>query len=104
MGSRHPAAPRHSRNLARRLRRRPAPRLPDPPRPHHQPAVGTAAVAEPLGAATQPSVARQVSTGPFGDAILAEATRLLGAGAVDLTTTGRAIEAPIIAGGEHRRV
>jgi hypothetical protein len=30
--------------------------------------------------------------------------RLLGAGAVDLTTTGRAIEAKIVADGEHRRV
>jgi hypothetical protein len=40
----------------------------------------------------------------FGEAMLAEARRLLGAGAVDLTTTGRAIEATIIADGEHRRV
>ena len=36
--------------------------------------------------------------------MLAEARRLLGAGAVDLTTTGRAIEATIVADGEHRRV
>src|ERR1700730_15265786 len=40
----------------------------------------------------------------FGEAMLAEARRLLGAGAVDLTTTGRAIEATIVADGEHRRV
>ena len=32
----------------------------------------------------------------FGEAMLAEARRLLGAGAVDLTTTGRAIEATIV--------
>jgi hypothetical protein len=32
----------------------------------------------------------------FGEAILAEVRRLLGAGAVDLTTTGRAIEATIV--------
>ena len=38
----------------------------------------------------------------FGEAMLAEARRLLGAGAVDLTTTGRAIEATIVADGEHR--
>jgi putative hydrolase of the HAD superfamily len=31
MGSHQPSAPRHLRDLARRLRRRPAPRLPDPP-------------------------------------------------------------------------
>ena len=40
----------------------------------------------------------------FGEAMLAEARRLLGAGAVDLTTTGRAIEATIVADGQHRRV
>src|SRR5947209_686957 len=40
----------------------------------------------------------------FGEAMLAEARRLLGAGAVDLTTTGPAIEATIVADGEHRRV
>ena len=40
----------------------------------------------------------------FGEAMLAEARRLLGAGAVDLTTTGSAIEATIVANGEHRRV
>jgi hypothetical protein len=40
----------------------------------------------------------------FGEAMLAEARRLLGAGVVDLTTTGRAIEATIVADGEHRRV
>ena len=40
----------------------------------------------------------------FGEAMLAEAKRLLGAGAVDLTTTGGAIEATIVADGEHRRV
>jgi hypothetical protein len=40
----------------------------------------------------------------FGETMLAEARRLLGAGAVDLTTTGRAIEATIVADGEHRRV
>ena len=40
----------------------------------------------------------------FGEATLAEARRLLGAGAVDLTTTGPAIEATIVADGEHRRV
>src|ERR1700745_3710076 len=40
----------------------------------------------------------------FGEAMLAEARRLLGAGAIDLTTTGRAIEATIVADGQHRRV
>src|SRR3984893_10207557 len=40
----------------------------------------------------------------FGEAMLAEAKRLLGGGVVDLTTTGRAIEATIAADGEHRRV
>src|SRR5215831_6036040 len=40
----------------------------------------------------------------FDDAMLAEARRLLGAGAVGLTTTGPAIEATIVADGEHRRV
>jgi len=40
----------------------------------------------------------------FGEAMLAEARRLLGAGAVDLTTTGQAIEATIVADGEHRRI
>src|ERR1700730_16804117 len=40
----------------------------------------------------------------FGEPMLAEARRLLGAGAVDLTTTGPAIEATIVADGEHRRV
>ncbi|HEX3416951.1 MAG TPA: hypothetical protein VHT21_11210, partial [Stellaceae bacterium] len=40
----------------------------------------------------------------FGEATLAEARRLLGAGAVDLTTTRPAIEATIVADGEHRRV
>ena len=40
----------------------------------------------------------------FGEAILAEARRLPGAGAIDLTTTGRAIKATIVADGEHRRV
>ena len=40
----------------------------------------------------------------FGEAMLAEARRLLGAGAVDLPTPGRAIEATIVADGEHRRV
>src|SRR2546429_1408636 len=40
----------------------------------------------------------------FGEAMLTEARRLLGAGAVDLTTTGPAIEATIVADGEHRRV
>ena len=40
----------------------------------------------------------------FGETMLAEARRLLGAGAVDLTTTGRAIEATIVADGEHLRV
>src|SRR5438128_1039966 len=40
----------------------------------------------------------------FGEATLAEARRLLGAGAVDLTTTCPAIEATIVADGEHRRV
>jgi hypothetical protein len=33
----------------------------------------------------------------FGEAMLAEARRLLGAGVVDLTTTGSAIEATIVA-------
>ena len=40
----------------------------------------------------------------FGEAMLAEARRLLGAGAVDLTTTSPAIEATIVADGQHRRV
>src|SRR5262249_14340709 len=40
----------------------------------------------------------------FGEAMLAEARRLVGAGAVDLTTTGRAIEATIVADGQHRPV
>src|SRR6516164_11829130 len=40
----------------------------------------------------------------FGEAVLAEARWLVGAGAVDLTTTGRAIEATIEADGQHRRV
>jgi hypothetical protein len=40
----------------------------------------------------------------FGEPMLAEARRLVGAGAVDLTTTGPAIEATIVADGEHRRV
>src|SRR5215472_3468530 len=40
----------------------------------------------------------------FGEAMLAAARRLLRAGAVDLTTTGPAIEATIVADGEHRRV
>src|SRR2546423_9146698 len=40
----------------------------------------------------------------FGEAMLAEARRLLGAGAVDLTSTGPSIAATIVADGEHRRV
>src|SRR5215831_18611075 len=40
----------------------------------------------------------------FGEAMLAEARRLLGAGAIDLITTGPAIEATILADGEHHRV
>jgi hypothetical protein len=40
----------------------------------------------------------------FDDAMLAEARRLLGAGAVGLTTTSPAIEATIVADGEHRHV
>src|SRR5690349_11378861 len=40
----------------------------------------------------------------FGEPMLAEARRLLGAGAVDLISTGPAIEATIVADGEHRRV
>src|SRR5689334_11153860 len=40
----------------------------------------------------------------FGEAMLAEARRLLDAGVVDLTTSGRAIEATIVSDGEHRRV
>jgi hypothetical protein len=40
----------------------------------------------------------------FGEAMLAEARRLVGASAVDLTTTGRAIEATIVADGQHRHV
>ena len=40
----------------------------------------------------------------FGEAMLAAARRLLRAGAVDLTTTGPAIEATIVADGEHCRV
>src|SRR5690349_145381 len=40
----------------------------------------------------------------FGEAMLAEARRLLDAGVVDLTTSGRAIEATIVADGKHRRV
>jgi len=37
----------------------------------------------------------------FGEAMLAEAKRLLGGGVVDLTTTGRAIEATIAADGDR---
>jgi hypothetical protein len=40
----------------------------------------------------------------FGEAMLAEARRLLGAGAVDLATAGPPIEATIVADGAHRRV
>ena len=40
----------------------------------------------------------------FGEAMLAEARRLVGAGAVDLSTTGPAIKATIVANGQHRRV
>src|SRR4051794_34012465 len=40
----------------------------------------------------------------FGEAMLAEATRLLRAGAVTLAAAGRAIEATIEADGEHHRV
>ena len=39
----------------------------------------------------------------FGEAMLAEARRLLGAGAVDLTTTSPAIEATIVADGQRCR-
>src|ERR1700751_5840343 len=40
----------------------------------------------------------------FGEAMLAEATRLLLAGAVNLTAAGLAIEATIAADGKHRYV
>ena len=40
----------------------------------------------------------------FGEAMLVEATRLLHAGAVNLTTAGPAIEATIAADGKHHRV
>src|SRR6201987_5939203 len=40
----------------------------------------------------------------FGEGMLAEARRLQGAGAVDLTTTSPAIEATIVADEQHRRV
>src|SRR5215831_1171307 len=40
----------------------------------------------------------------FGEAILAEARRLLRAGAVNLAAVGPAIEATIVGDGEHRRV
>src|ERR1700746_2263575 len=40
----------------------------------------------------------------FGEALLAEARGLLGAGAVDLTNSSPAIEATIVADGQHRRV
>src|SRR5499427_106216 len=40
----------------------------------------------------------------FGEAMLAEARGLLGAGAVDLTNSSPAIEATIVADGKHRRV
>ena len=40
----------------------------------------------------------------FGEAMLAEARALVGAGAVDLTTTGPAIEATIVAVGDAQKV
>ena len=40
----------------------------------------------------------------FGEAMLAEARRLLGAGAAVLAAAGPTIEATIAADGEHRRV
>ena len=40
----------------------------------------------------------------FCEAMLAEARRLVGAGAVDLSTTGPAIKATIVANGQHRGV
>ena len=40
----------------------------------------------------------------FGEAMLAEARGLLGGGAVDLTNSSPAIEATIVADGQHRRV
>src|SRR5215831_20347732 len=45
MGDCGAPAPWHLRDLARRLRRRAALRLADPPRPHHPPPIGVAAVA-----------------------------------------------------------
>src|SRR5262249_9739502 len=48
--------------------------------------------------------AEQDLASTFGDAMVAEARRLLGACDVDLPPTGRAIEATIVADGEHRRV
>ena len=68
MGSRHPATSRHLRDLARRLRRRPALRLPDPPRPHHLPPVGIAALAEQLELNSKPAAAAQSSSSQFGSA------------------------------------
>src|SRR5215472_12675037 len=49
MGDRGTPAARHLRDLARRLRCRPAPRLANPPGPHYPPLTGTPAVAEPVG-------------------------------------------------------
>src|SRR5262249_37230329 len=40
----------------------------------------------------------------FGEAMLAEARGLLGAGAVDLTNRSPVIEATVVANGQHRRV
>ena len=49
MGNRGTPTARYLRDLARRLRRRATPQLPNPARPHHPPPVGIAAVAELLG-------------------------------------------------------
>jgi hypothetical protein len=50
MGNRGAPTARHLCDLARRLRRRATPHLPDLARPNHPPLVGIAAVAELLGA------------------------------------------------------
>ena len=44
MGDHGAPTARHLCDLTRQLRRRPAPQFPDPPRPHHSPPVGIAAV------------------------------------------------------------
>src|SRR6188472_1755005 len=67
-----------------------------------RPAAATQQKPEPRVRRTRFAEEDLVST--FGEAMLAEARRLLGTGAVDLTITGPAIEATIVADGEPRRV